>query len=111
MVIRSYWDEPRDAGNFSTSIVLDPVHGFGGDGRANDSCITDGPFANYTNALGPGYLITDHCIDRNISDEASKLSGQGYVDICYTNTTFETAWPCMEANPHQGGHSGIGKEV
>ncbi|VUC32084.1 unnamed protein product [Clonostachys rosea] len=106
-----YWDEPLDAGHFSSSIIFDPVHGFGGDGRESDGCITDGPFANYTNALGPGYLITDHCIDRNISDSASEFSDQSQVDKCYEYDTWEEAWPCIEALPHNGGHSGVGLEM
>ncbi|KAF5534722.1 di-copper centre-containing protein, partial [Fusarium napiforme] len=106
-----YWDEPLDAGNFTSSIVFDPVHGFGGDGRESDGCITDGPFANYTNALGPGYLITDHCIDRRISNEESKGSSQSEVDACNEYTDFEDAWPCIQDKPHTGGHAGVGLEM
>ncbi|KAL5371615.1 hypothetical protein DPSP01_014139, partial [Paraphaeosphaeria sporulosa] len=75
-----YWDEPRDAGKCSSSIIFDATTGFGGDGRELDGCLTDGPFANYSNAIGPEFLVTDHSIDRNISDEVSLSSSQEKVD-------------------------------
>jgi tyrosinase len=62
-----YWFEQMDAGHFINSAVLDPVTGFGGNGRPSDGCITDGPFANYTNVIGPGFNNTLHCIDRNVT--------------------------------------------
>ena len=106
-----YWDEPRDAGNFSSSVVFDSIIGFGGDGSGPDSCITTGPFANYTNSLGPGYLVTDHCIERAISDQISLGSSQAEVDKCDVFDTFEEAWPCIQTQPHIGGHVGTGGEV
>jgi hypothetical protein len=107
----SYWDEQKEAGNFSQSVIFDPIYGFGGDGRQEDGCITDGPFANYTNPLGPGYAIHDHCINRAVSDSASKGSAQSEVDACYKKEAFLQAWPCIEARPHSGGHGGVGGEV
>ena len=73
--------------------MFDPVTGFGGDGKGSDGCITDGPFANYTNSVGPGYLMTDHCIDRAISNQISFGSSQTEVDACYKFETFLEAWP------------------
>ncbi|KAJ4348598.1 uncharacterized protein N0V89_009976 [Didymosphaeria variabile] len=66
-----YWDEPLDAGNFSSSVVLDAVTGFGGNGAGLSNCVNDGPFKDYVNAIGPFQQITDHCIDRRIDDCAS----------------------------------------
>ncbi|OAG11099.1 Di-copper centre-containing protein [Paraphaeosphaeria sporulosa] len=86
--LQPYWDEPRDAGKCSSSIIFDATTGFGGDGRELDGCLTDGPFANYSNAIGPEFLVTDHSIDRNISDE--------------------TAWPCIQVKSHNGDHTGTG---
>lgn len=56
-----------DAGHFTGSVLLDPVTGFGGNGQPFDACITDGPFANFTNYIGPREENTPHCIYRNIS--------------------------------------------
>ncbi|KAH8657536.1 hypothetical protein BGZ60DRAFT_493790 [Tricladium varicosporioides] len=106
-----YWDEPRDAGKFSKSEVLDPEVGFGGDGVPPSNCIKDGPFVNYTNGIGPGHLISDHCIDRQVNDFTSQFANQTFVDQCYQLQNYSTAWPCIEASPHIGGHGGIGAEM
>lgn len=107
----SYWQEQLDAGNFSSSVVFDPVTGFGGDGSSRGNCIDSGPFANYTNRLGPGYIIADHCIDRRISNTLSEGTSQQEVDKCLAMGSFAEAWPCIEAKPHVGGHAGVGGEV
>lgn len=104
----SYWDEPREAGYFSSSDIFNPKTGFGGDGVGEEGCIDDGPFAGYVNSLGPGYRLTDHCITRFISDEASLGSLQESVDACHEAETFIDAWICIEAAPHRGGHGGVG---
>jgi hypothetical protein len=63
------------------SPIFDPITGFGGDGvpgtyiplnTANGvhmpnsfvGCVQDGPFSSYILSLGPGKLITDHCLVR-----------------------------------------------
>ncbi|KAL2256374.1 hypothetical protein VTK26DRAFT_4913 [Humicola hyalothermophila] len=106
-----YWDEPRDAGRFSQSDVLDPVTGFGGNGVGPDGCIADGPFANYSNGLGPGYKIGDNCINRFVNDTVSRMAAREYVDACYEKTTFVEFWPCAEVAPHNGGHAGVGGKM
>ncbi|PVH90493.1 Di-copper centre-containing protein, partial [Periconia macrospinosa] len=103
-----YWQEQLDAGKFSQSILFDPVSGFGGDGSGRGNCITTGPFANYTNSIGPGYQITNHCIDRRINNQISGGSSQAQVNRCLQQTSFATAWSCIEASPHVGGHAGVG---
>ena len=111
LIFVSYWSEQRDAGAFRSSVLLDPVYGFGGDGVPPSGCIADGPFANYTNPLGPGYQVTNHCINRAINDQISTGSAKGEVDACVAMGVFEQAWPCIEARPHTGGHLGVGGEV
>ncbi|TLS26409.1 hypothetical protein PpBr36_05572 [Pyricularia pennisetigena] len=106
-----YWQEQLDAGKFKSSIIFDPITGFGGDGSGPNNCITTGPFSNYTNSLGPGYEITNHCIDRAIDDDISKGSSQQNVDNCLLQTTWKDAWTCIESAPHIGGHAGVGKQM
>ncbi|KAL1836325.1 hypothetical protein VTJ49DRAFT_5309 [Mycothermus thermophilus] len=107
-----YWDEARDAGKFSTSDVLDPVTGFGGNGVGERGCIVDGPFVNFTNSLGPGYRIgEDHCIYRFVNDNISRQAARSFIDECYRHTTFARFWPCAEGSPHSGGHGGVGGKM
>lgn len=106
-----YWQEQLDAGRFSSSVIFDPVYGFGGDGAAGTGCITNGPFANYTNALGPGYEVTNHCINRRISNSMSSGSSAQQVNACIAKTSWSTAWNCIEAQPHAGGHAGVGGQM
>lgn len=110
-----YWQEQLDAGAFSPSSILDPVYGFGGGIiGGNDllgACITDGPFVNYTNHMGPGYAYTEHYINRRLDDAGSKQSSQEQVDKCLAQTTWINAWNCIEFAPHLGGHYDVGGQV
>ncbi|KAH7112119.1 hypothetical protein B0J11DRAFT_598072 [Dendryphion nanum] len=106
-----YWHEQIDAGKFKSSVIFDPVYGFGGDGSGTKRCITTGPFANYTNHLGPAYQNTDHCIDRRINDQMSAFSSQREVDSCLSKSDWISAWNCIEASPHAGGHGGVGGQM
>ncbi|OAK97950.1 Di-copper centre-containing protein [Phaeosphaeriaceae sp. SRC1lsM3a] len=106
-----YWQEQLDAGKFKSSVLLDPVYGFGGNGQGSKNCIADGPFANYTNVIGPGYSNTVHCIDRRLDDTTSRTSSKSEVDKCLAQTNWSSVWDCIEANPHRGGHGGVGGEM
>ncbi|KAK2735065.1 hypothetical protein FQN57_001345 [Myotisia sp. PD_48] len=106
-----YWYEQMDAGKFSKSKLFDAKLGFGGDGRAKDHCITTGLFKDYENVIGPGFENTKHCIDREISDEASEMVAQQFVDRCDRYNTYEKARPCIEGAPHAGGHGGVGRQM
>jgi tyrosinase len=111
-----YWDETIDAGNFSGSILLDPVYGFGGDGANGSLCITTGPFASYQNPIGPGYTLSPHCITRDIGGfpefvDFSLASTQFVVDSCLNHTEWVDFWPCIEVGPHGGGHGGVNGQV
>ncbi|PGH13112.1 hypothetical protein AJ79_03819 [Helicocarpus griseus UAMH5409] len=103
-----YWYEQMDSGKFSASVVFDPVYGFGGNGNGADGCIADGPFANYTNHIGPNYTFTDNCINRYVDDEISNWTSQSEVDKCLHETEWDAAWNCIHLNPHDGGHAGVG---
>ena len=106
-----YWAEALESGNFSKSIIFDPVTGFGGNGTGANLCLADGPFKNYKLSIGPGYNLTDHCLKRKIDDLLSDNANDYYVQICMGYQTYEEAWPCWENSPHIGGHSGTGGEV
>lgn len=106
-----YWQEQLDAGKFKSSVLLDPVYGFGGNGQGSNNCIKDGPFANYTNVIGPGYSNTNHCIDRRLDDTTSRSSSKTEVDKCLASKDWSTVWVCIEGSPHRGGHGGVGGEV
>ncbi|KAH8826774.1 hypothetical protein DL96DRAFT_1555998 [Flagelloscypha sp. PMI_526] len=109
-----YWNEIADAGAFTTSALLQANDlSFGGDGVAtNNNCVSTGPFANLTLHIGPGSQVTNHCLNRAVSNRASQSAGQSYVDACMAKTTFTEAWPCIENNgPHNAGHGGVGSEM
>ena len=90
---------------------MDPTYGFGGNGAGAQGCIKDGPFANYTNVVGPGWDNTNHCINRRISDMISGGASTATVNACLQRTEFQTFWPCIEGQPHAAGHSGIGGQM
>ncbi|SPQ27214.1 e663ac88-b3db-40a2-bd44-c0e356143483 [Thermothielavioides terrestris] len=96
-----YWHEQPDAGHFHTSAVFDATYGFGGDGDGgHEQCLATGPFANYTNPIGPAYALVDHCISRQITDAASRATAAAAVDACLAKPDFGSAWPCIECVPH-----------
>ncbi|KAH8826786.1 hypothetical protein DL96DRAFT_1815858 [Flagelloscypha sp. PMI_526] len=109
-----YWNETADAGAFTTSTLLQANDlSFGGDDDAsNNNCVNTGPFANLTLSIGPGSQVTNHCLNRAVSNRASQSAGQSYIDACMAKTTFADAWPCIENNgPHGAGHGGVGAEM
>ncbi|KAK4161064.1 hypothetical protein QBC43DRAFT_380935 [Cladorrhinum sp. PSN259] len=106
-----YWDETLDAGAFSQAIIFDDDVGFGGDGVGPSKCIQTGPFANYINSLGPGYNLTDHCIQRQINDTQSRYAAKKFEDACLAKDTFLQFWPCLEGTPHGAGHAGVGAQM
>ncbi|KAL1852026.1 hypothetical protein VTK73DRAFT_9321 [Phialemonium thermophilum] len=110
----SYWDQQLDTGAYSRSVLFvppDPALGFGGDGANGTLCIQGGPFADYTNPLGPGYAISDHCIQRRILDAATRTAAPAVVARCLNTTSFVSFWPCIEGGPHTAGHAGVGAEM
>jgi tyrosinase len=100
-----------DAGNFINSPVLDPILGFGGNGSGPNLCITDGPFKDYTNHVGPYWGRTDHCLFRRINDTHSQQGAQEFVDECMAQADYHHAWKCIEVRPHNAGHGGMGGQV
>lgn len=106
-----YWHEPMDAGNFMNSVVLDPVTGFGGNGSSVDLCITDGPFKDYVNPIGPYWANTDHCLKRKVNETFSARGAQHFVDDCMACPDYECARQCIQDRPHASGHGGMGAQM
>ncbi|KAK5652225.1 hypothetical protein OQA88_10722 [Cercophora sp. LCS_1] len=106
-----YWNETLDAGSFSASLLLDPVTGFGGNGVGASRCIAAGPFANYTNPLGPGHAMADHRIERTITDFVSWAGHARYAQRCLAKSGWVSFWTCVEDGPHSAGHGGVGAQM
>lgn len=102
-----YWDEPLDAGAIAASPLFSSPYGFGGNGRASDGCVVDGPFANLTLHLGPAYEITDFCLARAFNETRFATGAQATIDICNTYTDYVTYSFCLQATPHTAGHGGV----
>ncbi|KAH9484983.1 Tyrosinase P [Psilocybe cubensis] len=136
-----YWDWTQDVGpnkTFADSPVYDPVHGFGGNGaigtytlpQANDTdnrifpeafrgCVVDGPFANLTLSVGPGKLVTTHCLTRGDNEDAARKYLNAAAEANVTRSAnFEVFRVEIEGEPvtsdhrmHDGGHDAIGGEM
>lgn len=87
---------------------FDPNEGFGG---RSPGCVKDGPFANYTLIIGPGKENKEHCLSREINEEASTAASTFYIQYCKEASTFVDMWDRIEFYPHSAGHTGVGGEV
>ena len=103
----SYWDEPLDVVNITSSPVFDPITGFGGNGSSPSLCVTDGPFKNLTLHIATNFTASNYCMTRNFSPCSFKSAAQKNVDKCMLLQTFEEARNCLENGPHAAGHSGV----
>jgi tyrosinase len=112
------------------------VYGFGGNGangsvpgvppNSNEtvgSCIADGPFANTTYSLGPGFQLVEpdpHCLVRDFNASLFDASGQWEKNVVpllaeteFFNFSLKFSIPQTgaPAGIHGAGHSGTGGEV
>ena len=79
----------------------------------------DGPFANYTLKLGPGLLVTNHCLTRGLNDTASRYLNTSAVKHTLTFPTYESFSIQLEGalefvpdhRAHDGGHVAVGGEM
>lgn len=81
-------------------------------------CVTDGPFASYTLSIGPGPLVTDHCLTRAINNKFLQYSTSAQVANTTKQPTFELfrqeAGGSFKPPPwkvHDSGHAGINGEM
>lgn len=120
------------------SPVFDPISGFGGTGvpgtyilpedpdgtskffdRASFvGCVQDGPFASQTIRLGPGKLITDHCLVRGVNDAFKTFLTSRSVAAAMNLPSFFEFHVDLEGAPltptnriHDGGHVAVGGEM
>ncbi|KAF2272331.1 Di-copper centre-containing protein [Westerdykella ornata] len=103
----SYWDEPRDAGSFSKSTVLDGKLGFGGSGKGSKNCLADGPFVNATVNIGPGFKTDPRCVNRKITDNLSTLTGKSYVERALNGEEYWAVQDAIYSGPHLMGHAAL----
>lgn len=113
-----YWDERSDIEQINNGtltidqlVVFDNQTGFGGNGRSEDGCVTDGPFANLTLHLNSSGLPDEsggYCLSRSFDLTSLERGDGSEVETCYAYDTFEDARQCYESDPHAAGHGGVG---
>jgi tyrosinase len=139
--IMPYWDWSIDADStraMKDSPIYDPTTGFGGDGVsgtytlppdpngqssafpfAYKGCVRTGPFANQTVRLGPGRLVTEHCLVRGIDEASKQTLATSQVNRVMQLTPFERFRTGLENGIaagfgfgiHGGGHQAVGGEM
>jgi len=109
--VMPYWDETRDAGKFSKSPIFDKVTGFGGSGVGAQSCVMDGPFANVTVMIGPGFKTQARCVNRKITDFFSSSCGASQVKTAISGTTYAQMLDAVYSGPHLLGHMALSMMV
>ncbi|RAH83161.1 tyrosinase central domain protein [Aspergillus japonicus CBS 114.51] len=130
-----YWNWPAYAGpdgTLANSTIFDgSEYSLGSNGRANDSCVYKGPFANYTSPYPsfPQSIITDNiqnngsgtipswsfdyepsCFQRGLSDEALRVNNNySCIDTLLAQPTigdFQNYLSTPEGDSHYGPHGG-----
>ncbi|KAH6639890.1 hypothetical protein C7974DRAFT_450209 [Boeremia exigua] len=136
-----YWDWSLDANSsddFFNSPIFDPITGFGGNGdyingtkenplpgvtstlgdipvdvedRSGGGCLSNGPFANLSIHMGPGFNTSynEWCIRRDFVPSVFMAAGHSTaVDAAMSHTTFGAFSQQSEATNHGAGHIGVG---
>ena len=120
------------------SPIFDPTTGFGGDGvqgtytlppdpngqssafpNVYRGCVRTGPFANHTVRLGPGRLVTNHCLVRGVDEASKQALATSQVNRVMQLTPFEKFRTGLENGIaagfgfgiHGGGHQAVGGEM
>ncbi|TEB33130.1 hypothetical protein FA13DRAFT_1754234 [Coprinellus micaceus] len=104
------------------SPIFDPETGFGGDGvpgtytlpgnystldpskvpinpAAFKGCVQDGPFASSRITLGPGKLVTEHCLVRGINETYRRYINPGALRNTIKRADFESFRIELEGRP------------
>lgn len=93
-----WWDEQKDAdsGNFLGSDMWDADTGFGGNGTGAEGCLTEGPFANTTEHIGPMLEYTTYCQKRIWDNEHGTTTGNStLIDLCNSYETYDDFCYCI----------------
>ena len=122
------------------SPIFDPQTGFGGDGEHNTyslpmnwnsvisrvsidpwawkGCVRDGPFAAYNISLGPGQLVTEHCLVRGINDTYKQYINSKSILKATSQPNYELFRIELEGRPvtstpkaHDGAHVLVGGDM
>jgi hypothetical protein len=102
-----YWDETRDAGSFSKSVLFDATYGFGSGGTGSNPCVPNGPFYNMTVNIGQGFSDNPRCVNRQITDFLSTQTGASYVKSAIAPTNYNDAARAIYMGPHLMGHEAL----
>lgn len=102
-----WWDETKDAGKFSAASIFSTTLGFGGNGQGSKNCVVDGPYANMTINIGPGFQTNPRCVNRKITDALSSGCSSAQVDTATSGANFSTAWLGIYMGPHLYGHMAL----
>ena len=81
-------------------------------------CVEDGPFSSYTIHLGPGKLVTDHCLVRGINSTYTQYFTPSAVANATSLPAFEQFRIELEGMPftpthkmHDSVHFAVGGEM
>ncbi|KAI9227956.1 MAG: hypothetical protein DHS80DRAFT_16287, partial [Piptocephalis tieghemiana] len=103
-----YWEWTLDSQAPEKSAIFTPEF-MGGNGRASDHCVTDGPFANWTMALPK-----PHCLRRNFRRGTTCgvfHASESINRIITQSTSYDNFRQMFESVPHAGPHLGIGGDM
>ena len=121
-----YWDWSLHFDNILEAPVFNATLGFGTNGTAPDSCVTDGTFANFTSNSGPAFNLdyNPRCLTRDVDLDlaASALSPERVEllmgEIGFVNFTKSMDIPLYDAETtkpgngvHNQAHEALGGEV
>ncbi|KAJ3517028.1 hypothetical protein NMY22_g14058 [Coprinellus aureogranulatus] len=132
----AFWDWARDGDSESAlfeSPIFDPDTGFGGSGVPGTytlpedtstmpelfryvGCVQTGPFRDsvYTAHLGPGKLVTDHCLIRGVNESWKPMMRTEEVEKQMASKPFEEFRIIIDdmlIGIHGIGHAGVGGEM
>ncbi|KAK6216346.1 hypothetical protein LQW54_003549 [Pestalotiopsis sp. IQ-011] len=102
----TWWNEPLDAGHFSTSPVFSSTTFGSGPVKTDDgqgTCIADGVFSNLTIHIGG-----ERCLSRAVDETATAQCSTDFVNSCNSNNQYSDMEHCSEFGPHGYGHNGVG---